>query len=108
MRIESALGEIRLTVDPFKPAQDQAKNVVDALRKVLPLKSENLLLTITVPTQFSSRSYSFLKSAAIFKEEQWLSDGTLRVKLEINAGLRSSLLDRLGSVSKGTAQVTEG
>jgi ribosome maturation protein SDO1 len=108
MRIESALGEIRLTVDPFKPAEDQAKNVVDALRKVLPLKSENLLLTITVPAQSSSRSYSFLKSTAIFKEEQWLSDGTLRVKLEINAGLRGSLLDRLGSISKGTAQVTEG
>jgi ribosome maturation protein SDO1 len=108
MRIESALGEVRLTVDPFKPAEDQAKNVVEALRKILPLKSENLLLTVTIPAQFSSRSYSLLKSTVIFKEEQWLTDGTLRVKLEINAGMRGSLLDRLGSVSKGTAQVTEG
>jgi ribosome maturation protein SDO1 len=108
MRIESALGEVRLTVDPFKPAEDQAKNVVEALRKILPLKSENLLLTVTIPAQFSSRSYSLLKSTVIFKEEQWLTDGTLRVKLEINAGMRGSLLDRLGSVSKGTAQVIEG
>jgi hypothetical protein len=28
--------------------------------------------------------------------------------LEINAGMKSSLLDRIGSISKGTAQVKEG
>jgi ribosome maturation protein SDO1 len=108
MRIESAMSEVRLTVDPFKPAEDQAKNVVDALRRILPLKSENLLLTVTIPAQFSGQSYSLLKTTTNFKEEQWLADGSLRVRLEINAGMRSSLLDRIGSISKGTAQVTEG
>jgi ribosome maturation protein SDO1 len=107
-RIESAMSEVRLTVDPFKPAEDQAKNVVDALRRILPLKSENLLLTVTIPAQFSAHSYSLLKTTANFKEEQWLADGSLRVRLEINAGMRSSLLDRIGSISKGTAQVIEG
>jgi hypothetical protein len=28
--------------------------------------------------------------------------------LEINPGMKSSLLDRIGSISKGTAQVKEG
>jgi len=107
MRIESAMSEVRLTVDPFKPAEDQAKNVVDALRRILPLKSENLLLTVTIPAQFSAQSYNLLKTTSNFKDEQWLADGSLRVILEINAGMRSSLLDRIGSVSKGTAQVME-
>jgi ribosome maturation protein SDO1 len=108
MRIESALGEVRLIIDPFKPAEDQAKNVVDALRRILPLKSEILLLTITIPSQFSTQSYNLLKTAGTFKGDQWLADGSLRVKLEINAGMKSSLLDRIGSISKGTAQVQEG
>jgi ribosome maturation protein SDO1 len=108
MRIESALGEVRLIIDPFKPAEDQAKNVVDALRRILPLKSEILLLTITIPSQFSTQSYNLLKTAGTFKGDQWLADGSLRVVLEINAGMKSSLLDRLGSISKGTAQVKEG
>lgn len=108
MRIESALGEVRLIIDPFKPAEDQAKNVVDALRKILPLKSEILLLTITIPSQFSTQSYNLLKTAGTFKGDQWLADGSLRVMLEINAGMKSSLLDRIGSISKGTAQVKEG
>lgn len=108
MRIESALGEVRLIIDPFKPAEDQAKNVVDALRRILPLKSEILLLTITIPSQFSTQSYNLLKTAGTFKGDQWLADGSLRVMLEINAGTKSSLLDRIGSISKGTAQVKEG
>jgi len=108
MRIESALGEVRLIIDPFKPAEDQAKNVVDALRRILPLKSEILLLTVTIPSQFSTQSYNLLKTAGTFKGDQWLADGSLRVKLEINAGMKSSLLDRIGSISKGTAQVHEG
>ena len=108
MRIESALGEVRLIIDPFKPAEDQAKNVVDALRRILPLKSEILLLTVTIPSQFSTQSYNLLKTAGTFKGDQWLADGSLRVMLEINAGMKSSLLDRIGSISKGTAQVMEG
>ncbi len=108
MRIESALGEVRLIIDPFKPAEDQAKNVVDALRRILPLKSEILLLTVTIPSQFSTQSYNVLKTAGTFKGDQWLADGSLRVMLEINAGMKSSLLDRIGSISKGTAQVQEG
>jgi ribosome maturation protein SDO1 len=108
MRIESALGEVRLIIDPFKPAEDQAKNVVDALRRILPLKSEILLLTITIPSQFSTQSYNLLKTSGTFKGDQWLADGSLRVMLEINAGMKSSLLDRIGSISKGTAQVKEG
>jgi ribosome maturation protein SDO1 len=108
MRIESALGEVRLIIDPFKPAEDQAKNVVDALRRILPLKSEILLLTVTIPSQFSTQSYNLLKTAGTFKGDQWLADGSLRVKLEISAGMKSSLLDRIGSISKGTAQVQEG
>jgi ribosome maturation protein SDO1 len=108
MRIESALGEVRLIIDPFKPAEDQAKNVVDALRRILPLKSEILLLTVTIPSQFSAQSYNLLKTAGTFKGDQWLADGSLRIMLEINAGMKSSLLDRIGSISKGTAQVQEG
>lgn len=108
VRIEAAMDEARVSIDPFKRADDQAKGVVDSLRKILPLKSEIARLTITVPPQFSAQSYSVLKSAGDFKGEEWLSDGSLRVILEMNAGTKAQFLDRLGSVSKGSAQVKEG
>lgn len=108
LRIESAINEARVVIDPFKRPEDQVKVIIDSLRKVLPLKSETLRLTITVPPQFSAQSYNTLKTTGNFVGEQWLADGSLRVTLEINAGMKGALLDRIGSATKGSAHVIEG
>ncbi len=108
LRIESAMDEARVIIDPNKRAEDQAKTIIDSLRKILPLKSETLRLTITVPPQFSAQSYNILKTTGNFVGEQWLADGSLRVTLEINAGMKGALLDRIGSATKGSAHVIEG
>jgi ribosome maturation protein SDO1 len=107
IRIESAINEVRIIIDPFKRAEDQAKQVIEALRKILPLRSEVAILTITIPPQFASQSYSVLKGTGNFKNEQWLSDGSLKAIVEVNAGAKGTLLDRIGSVTKGSAQITE-
>jgi ribosome maturation protein SDO1 len=66
-----------------------------------------LQLTITVPKSFASNSINFIKSSGSVVSEQWLSDGSLIVKIDINAGIRGNFLDRLGSLTKGSAQVKE-
>ena len=106
-RINAVLDEARLTIDPFKRLDDQIKNIIEPLRKLLPLKSEILELNITVPAQFSGQSFSVFKSIGEIKSEQWLSDGSLQVVLNLNAGMKSSFLDRIGTATKGSAQVTE-
>jgi ribosome maturation protein SDO1 len=108
VRIEAAMEESRLHIDPFKKVEDQVKTVVDSLRKILPLKSETLKLKVIVPPQFAAQSYSVLKSTGDLRSEDWLSDGSLQAVLEINASIRAQFLDRLGSVTKGSAQVKEG
>lgn len=105
VRIEAAMEEVRVPIDPFKKVEDQAKTLVDALRKILPLRSETAKLTVTVPPQFAAQSYSVLKSTGDLLSEEWLADGSLRAMVDINASLRGQFLDRLGSVTKGSAQV---
>jgi ribosome maturation protein SDO1 len=105
VRIEAAMEEVRVPIEPFRKADDQAKAIVDAVRKILPLKSETLKLTITVPPQFAAQSYSVLKSTGDLLSEEWLADGSLRAMIDINASLRGQFLDRLGAVTKGSAQV---
>jgi ribosome maturation protein SDO1 len=106
-RINTVLDEARLAIDPFKRLDDQIKNIIEPLRKVLPLKSEILELNVTVPAQFSGQSFSVFKSIGEIKSEQWLADGSLQVVLNLNAGMKSSFLDRIGTATKGSAQVTE-
>lgn len=105
VRIEAAMEEVRVPIDPFRRVDDQAKTIVDALRKILPLKSETIKLTITVPPQYAAQSYSVLKSTGDLQSEEWLADGSLRATLDINASIKGQFLDRLGTVTKGSAQV---
>ena len=106
MRIEQAMAEVRLTIDPFKDVNEQTKMVVDELRGILPLKSERIKMLIKVPAQYSSQSFGALKGVGEILKEEWGADGGLTVIIEIPAGVHPTLLDRLGSLSKGTAQAS--
>ena len=106
-RISTVLDDARVAIDPFKRLDDQIKNIIEPLRKLLPLKSEILELTVTVPAQFSGQSFSVFTSIGDIKSEQCLSDGSLQVVLNLNAGMKSSFLDRIGTATKGSAQVSE-
>jgi ribosome maturation protein SDO1 len=106
-RIEAAMEQARVSIDPHKRAEDQAKDVANALRTILPLKSETLKLIVKVPPQYAGQSYSVIKPAGELKGEEWQADGSLRVVIEMNASMRGNFIDRLGSVTKGTAEVKE-
>jgi ribosome maturation protein SDO1 len=105
LRIEQAMDDARISVDPFRNTDEQTKDIVEQLRSIIPLKSENMLLEILVPAQFAAQSYSVLKSAGTLKKEEWQSNGSLKVILDIPAAARANVIDRLGSVTKGSASV---
>ena len=105
LRIEQALTDARVSIDPFKSVEEQVKDIVEKLRSIIPLKSENLLLEISVPAQYVAQSYSVLKSTGVLKKEDWQPNGSLKAILEIPAAARPNVIDRLGAITKGTAFV---
>lgn len=107
LRIEQAMHEARVVIDPFKDVNEQAKKAIDDLRTILPLKSEKLRFKIVVPAQYAPQSIGALKSFAELQKEEWGADGSLTTIVEIPAGVRTALLERLGSVTKGAAQAIE-
>ncbi len=105
LRIEQAMKDARVSVDPQKSVDEQVKDIVETLRSIIALKSENLQLEIIVPAQYASQSYSVLKSVGTLKKEEWQNNGSLKAILEIPAAARPNVLDRLGSITKGSATV---
>ncbi len=105
IRIEQAMKDARVSIEPQKGADEQVQGIVDNLRSIIPLKSENIQLEITVPAQHVSRSYSVLKSVGTLAKEEWQNNGSLKAILEIPAAARPNVIDRLGSVTKGSATV---
>ena len=105
LRIEQALKDGRVSIDPQKNVEDQVKEIVEKLRSIIALKSETLQLEIVIPAQFASQSYAVLKSVGSLKEEHWQNNGSLKAILEIPAAARPNVIDRLGSITKGSATV---
>ncbi len=105
LRIEQAMIDGRVSVDPFKNPDEQIKDIVEKLRPIIPLKTENLTLEISVPAQFVAQSYTVLKSTGSLKKEDWQPNGSLKAILEIPAAARPNVIDRLGAITKGTANV---
>ncbi len=105
IRVEQAMKDARVSVDPQKSVDEQVQDIVEKLRSIIALKSENLQLEIIVPAQYASQSYSVLKSVGSLKKEEWQNNGSLKAILEIPAGARPNVIDRLGSITKGSASV---
>ena len=105
LRIEQAMTDGRISVDPFKNPNEQIKDIIEKLRPIIPLKTENIILEISVPAQFVAQSYTVLKSTGSLKKEDWQPNGSLKAILEIPAAARPNVIDRLGAITKGTANV---
>jgi ribosome maturation protein SDO1 len=105
IRIEQAMKDARISVDSQKSVDEQVKDIVEKLRSIIALKSENLSLEIIIHAQFASQSYAVLKSVGSLKKEEWQNNGSLKAILEIPAAARPHVIDRLGSITKGSASV---
>jgi ribosome maturation protein SDO1 len=104
-RIENAMEQIRYSIDPFKPVEEQAKEIIKALRIILPLKMEQISLNVTIPASYSAKAYGSIKSFGSIRREEWRADGSWYGILEMPAGSYAPFLDKLGEITKGTGEV---
>ena len=104
LRIEQAFNQIRLVVDPFKPAEEQAKAVIEELRTLLPIKIDKMKVVVKVFPEHAAKAYGSIKGFGTITKEEWQKDGSLVALVEMPAGLYGSFIDRLGKLTQGTVQ----
>ncbi|MEM0357970.1 MAG: ribosome assembly factor SBDS [Candidatus Bathyarchaeia archaeon] len=104
MRIEQAMEQIHYSIDPFKPTEEQAREVVKLLRQVLPLKMEQVSVSVHVPAEYAAKAYGTIKAMGTIKREEWRADGSWHGILEMPAGLYGPFLEKIGEVTKGNAE----
>jgi ribosome maturation protein SDO1 len=101
-RIENAMQEARINIDPFRHASEQVDEIVKKLSIKLPLKFSTVKIEVTIMPIYTNRCYGLLKQYGV-KSERWLNDGSLFATLEFPAGLQSEFFDKLNNATKGTA-----
>ena len=103
-RIEAAMVEAKVHVDPFRPADVQVQEILQKLRPILPIRFDTVRVKIRVPAAYFPRVIGELKGMGKLGDEQWLSDGSWTSVLEIPAGVQTELYEKLNARTKGTAE----
>src|SRR5712692_16613 len=104
LRIEQAMSQIRLSIDPYKSAEEQSKQVIEELRPILPIKMELMRIGVKVFAEYAARAYNAFKGFGTVSREEWQPDGSLVAVIEMPAGLYGSFIDRIGKLTQGSIQ----
>jgi len=105
-RIEAAMVEAKVHIDPFRPADAQIQEILQALRPLLPIRFDSVRVKIRLPAQQYPRVIGEIKGLGKLSDEQWLPDGAWTGILEIPAGVQTELSEKLNARTKGAAETT--
>ncbi len=103
-RIEAAMTEAKVHVDPFKSADVQVQEILGKLRPILPIRFDTVRMKLRVPGQFYPRVIGELKGMGKITQEVWGPDGSWTGILEIPAGVQTELIEKLNARTKGSAE----
>ena len=105
-RIEAAMLEAKVHVDPFRPADAQIAEILQKLRPLLPIRIDTVRVKIRIPAQHYPRVIGEIKGLGRLSDEQWLPDGAWTGVLEIPAGVQTELSEKLNARTKGAAETS--
>lgn len=104
LRVEKAMEQIHYSIDPFKDAREQAKEVIKLMRPILPLKMEQVSVAVHIPPEYAGKVYGTVKGFGALKHEEWRADGSWLAIVELSAGLYGPFLEKLGEMTRGNLE----
>jgi ribosome maturation protein SDO1 len=104
-RIEMAMEEARVNIDPFKHLDEQVKDTVKALRPLLPIRFEEIRIAVKIPADYAPKAYADIQAAGTMEREEWQKDGSWICVVRIPAGIQSEFYDLVNRLTKGQGEV---
>ncbi len=103
-RIENAISEAKVQIDPFKPVETQIDAVMSGISPLLPIKIESLTIAVKLPAEDAARVYGDMREYGDVQREEWQKDGSWVGLVKIPAGVQDEFFDRLNSRTKGSVE----
>jgi ribosome maturation protein SDO1 len=100
-RIELAMDQAGVHVDPFKPVSEQVKTIIDLLRPIIPISMENIRISVKIPAEYIGRAYGTIRNFGSLERENWESDGSWLGIIKLPAGMQNDFYDKLNDATKG-------
>lgn len=104
-RIDASMNEAKVRIDENKTAEQQIQEVIDQIRKIIPIKYEIREISVRILSQYAGRAFPILKKFGKLLNDTWENDGSLKATIEIPAGIQEELEIALNNIAKGTVEI---
>jgi len=103
-RIKNALEQAHVNIKNV-PIENQIKEIVEAISKIIPIRLETKRVKINIPAIYTGKVYGTINQYK--EEEKWLNDGSLEVIVAVPSGMIMDFYDKINSVTHGGALTEE-
>ncbi len=103
-RIELAMEEAKVHIDPLKSVEEQVPLVLKALRPIIPIRFEKIKIAVKLSGDMYGKVYGDISKMGVILKEEWQSDGSWIGLVEIPAGMQGDFLDMLNKKTHGNVQ----
>ena len=106
-RIELAMKEAGVHVDPADKVDFQIEKIISQLQPILAMSFEKIKMRIIIPAKYAGHTYSVVKGKFKPYAENWKTDGSVQVDVELVAGDRDDLFSLLNKLTNGEVNIEE-
>ena len=103
-RIEMAMDEAKVHIDPFKNTDEQVKDIIEKLRPLIPIRIEKIVIAVKLLPHDVGKTYGDVKAFGKITKEEYQKDGSWVGLVEIPAGLQVEFYDKLNERTKGNVE----
>jgi ribosome maturation protein SDO1 len=103
-RIENAMNEAKVKVDPFKSVDEQVQIALKAIKVLIPIKFEKVRVAVRLPNTATGQAYSAIRPFGKIITEEWQDDGSWIAIVEMSGGLQDDFNHKMASISGGEAE----
>lgn len=103
-RIETAMEEAKVKIDPFVSVNQQVEVALKAIRPLIPIRFEKVKMAVKLPGNVAGHAYSSIKSFGKIEQEEWQQDGSWIGIVELPGGLQDKFSGKMAEISNGNAE----
>jgi ribosome maturation protein SDO1 len=103
-RIETAMDEAGIHIDPMKSVEEQVDTTMKAIRPIIPIRFEEVKVAIKLPPEYATKAYGSVAKFGNLLKQEWQNDGSWIGVLSIPAGMQDELYSLLNRLTKGSAE----
>lgn len=104
LRIENAMNEAKVKIDPFKSVDEQVQIALKGIKVLIPIKFEKVKMAVRLPATAAGSAYSAIHPFGKIINEEWQQDGSWIAIVEMAGGLQDDFNHKMASISGGEAE----